>query len=97
MAKQEIIALMYQHLVTDSILGDLAKRLFMKYPRTANAVLWVAVNSMPLESVHVTFRETEYGFSFKYPGEDYWWKLSEADDRELKQLEEVLPELKDFP
>ena len=97
MAKQEIIALMYQHLVTDSILGDLAKRLFMKYPRTANAVLWVAVTSMPLESVHVTFRETEYGFSFKYPGEDYWWKLSEADDRELKQLEEVLPELKDFP
>ena len=98
MAKQEIIALMYQHLVTDSILGDLAKRLFMKYPRTANAVLWVAVTSMPLESVHVTFTPAADGFSFKYPNDDdFWYSLSEADSSELKQLEEVLPELKDFP
>ena len=96
LTKKEIMTIMYSHLATGSLLGDLAKGLFMNYPKTANAVLWVAVTSMPLESVHVTFRETEYGFSFKYPGEDYWWKLSEATNDELANLEDSLPELKDF-
>ena len=96
--KKEICCQMYSHLTTSSLLGDLAKGLFMNYPKTANAVLWVAVTSMPLESVHVTFVQTEYGFSFKYPDDDdFWYSLSEADSSELKQLEEVLPELKDFP
>ena len=99
LTKKEIMTIMYSHLATGSLLGDLAKGLFMNYPKTANAVLWVAVTSMPLESVHVTFTSAADGFSFKYPNDDFdfWWKLSEADDRELEQLEEVLPELKDFP
>ena len=98
LTKKETIARMYEHLTTGSILGGLARSLFVKYPKTANAVLWVAVTSMPLESVHVTFVQTEYGFSFKYPDDDdFWYSLSEADSSELKQLEEVLPELKDFP
>ena len=97
--KKEIIARMYEHLTTDSILGGLARKLFVNYPRIANAVLWVAVTKLPIKSVHVTFTETDYGFSFKYPNDNnnFWWRLSEADDRELEQLEEVLPELKDFP
>ena len=97
LTKKEIMTIMYSHLATGSLLGDLAKGLFMNYPKTANAVLWVAVTSMPLESVHVTFVQTEYGFSFKYPDDDdFWYSLSEATNDELANLEDSLPELKDF-
>ena len=92
--KKETIARMYEHLTTGSILGGLARSLFVNYPKTANAVLWVAVTEHAIESVHVTFM-TDH--SFKFAGENFWYSLSEADSSELKQLEESLPELKDCP
>ena len=98
LTKKETIARMYEHLTTGSILGGLARSLFTNYPKTANAVLWVGVTNLPIKSVHVTFTPAADGFSFKYPNDDdFWYSLSEADSSELKQLEEVLPELKDFP
>ena len=97
LTKKETIARMYEHLTTGSILGGLARSLFVKYPKTANAVLWVAVTNQSIESVSVTFTETDYGFSFKFAGEDFWYSLSETTDSEKALLEESLPELKDFP
>ena len=98
LTKKETIARMYEHLTTGSILGGLARSLFVNYPKTANAVLWVAVTNLPIKSVHVTFTPAADGFSFKYPDDDdFWWKLSETTDSEKALLEESLPELKDFP
>ena len=94
LTKKETIARMYEHLTTGSILGGLARSLFMNYPKTANAVLWVAVTEHAIESVHVTFM-TDH--SFKFAREDFWYSLSETTDSEKALLEEVLPELKDFP